>query len=145
MTEQPYIEADWIPEPLRPVVKALCRVGSELSVQIARGPLQERLGAELGSNTDGDTQKALDVIADNAFARALRGAGVRYYASEERETVDEIDPTGTYALAIDPLDGSSNIDVNVSIGTIFSVYEAKEGAEESFLRDTDEQIAAGYL
>ncbi len=87
MTETSYIETEHIPVALRPVIGALCRIGSELSVQIARGPLEERLGAELGSNADGDTQKALDVIADKAFARALTGTGVRHYASEERETV----------------------------------------------------------
>ncbi len=145
MTDKSYIDAEHIPTALRPVIGALCRVGSELSLQIARGPLAERLGAEMGSNSDGDTQKALDVIADKAFAEALTGTGVRYYASEERETVEELDPAGSLALAIDPLDGSSNIDVNVSIGTIFSVFDAKDGAEESFLRDTNEQIAAGYL
>ena len=145
MSETSYIEMEQVPKALRPMIEALCRVGSELSVQIARGPLEERHGAELGSNTDGDTQKALDVIADKAFARALRGTGVRHYASEERETVEVLDPAGDFALAIDPLDGSSNIDVNVSIGTIFSIYPAREIPDDSFLRSSEEQIAAGYL
>ena len=84
-------------------------------------------------------------MADEAFAEALKSLGVRWYASEEQEEVVELDPNGRYALAIDPLDGSSNIDVNVSIGTIFSIFEANEGANESFLRPANEQIAAGYI
>ncbi|CUH64367.1 Fructose-1,6-bisphosphatase class 1 [Thalassovita gelatinovora] len=145
MSKTSYIETEHVPVTLRPMIEALCRVGSKLSLRIARGPLEERLGANLGSNSDGDTQKALDVIADQAFADALRGTGVRHYASEERETIEVLDPDGEFALAIDPLDGSSNIDVNVSIGTIFSIYPAGDTAENSFLRPSDEQIAAGYL
>jgi fructose-1,6-bisphosphatase I len=100
----------------------------------------------VGENIGRDQQKALDVKADEAFAAALTGTGVRYYASEERDVVVEIDRKGKYALAIDPLDGSSNIDVNVSVGTIFSVYEAKpEDPSGSFLRRGDEQIAGGYI
>ena len=84
-------------------------------------------------------------MADAAFAEALQTAGVRWYASEERDGVTEIDADGCLALAIDPLDGSSNIDVNVSIGTIFSILPAKEDAETSFLRRGADQIAAGYV
>ncbi len=131
--------------PLYPVINALCRVAIDLSDTIAMGPLSGALGAEVGSNLGGDTQKALDIQADDAFAEALKGTGVRWYASEEQEDAVEIDSKGGLALAIDPLDGSSNIDVNVSIGTIFSIYEAREDARESFLRRSDEQIAAGYF
>jgi fructose-1,6-bisphosphatase I len=66
-------------------------------------------------------------MADEAFADDLKTTAVRYYASEEQDEVVELNPEGKYALAIDPLDGSSNIDVNVSIGTIFSIFEAKPG------------------
>ncbi len=135
-----------IPEGLRPPMEALARVGAELCRTIKRGPLGGALAEAVGENTGGDQQKALDVLADDAFAAALKGSGVRYYASEEQDDVVEIDPDGKYALAIDPLDGSSNIDVNVSIGTIFSIFEARPGdAHGSFLRPTDEQIAGGYI
>ncbi len=135
-----------IPEGLRPTMEALAEVGAELCRTIKRGPLGGSLAEAVGENTGGDQQKALDVLADDAFAAALRGSGVRYYASEEQDDVVEIDEGGTLALAIDPLDGSSNIDVNVSIGTIFSIFEAKPGdAHGSFLRPTDEQIAGGYI
>ncbi len=145
MDHTPVISDDLIPENLRPVIRTLAGIATELARTIASGPLGGALGAEVGSNTDGDNQKALDVLADERFAAALKGSGVRWYASEEREDVVEIDPEGTLALAIDPLDGSSNIDVNVSIGTIFSIRPAKDGGEESFLRPGTEQIAAGYF
>ncbi len=134
-----------IPADLFPLIDGLCTVGVELAKTIARGSLGQTLGGAVGENSDGDQQKALDVMADEAFANALKSLGVRWYASEEQEVVVELDPKGKYALAIDPLDGSSNIDVNVSIGTIFSIFEAKEGADESFLRPASEQIAAGYI
>ncbi|MBK5933848.1 D-fructose 1,6-bisphosphatase [Rhodovulum imhoffii] len=143
--ETPIRDLAHIPARLRPIMAALCEVGAELSHTIQRGPLGGALGAEVGVNTDGDGQKALDVMADEAFGARLRSASVRWYASEEQEEVVELDPEGAFALAIDPLDGSSNIDVNVSIGTIFSIYEAKDEANASFLRPAQEQIGAGYI
>ena len=144
-TEHPVRELEHIPAPLRPIMAALCEVGSQLAHTIQRGPLGAALGEEVGVNTGGDGQKALDIIADEAFADRLKSAGVRWYASEEQEEVVELDPEGQYALAIDPLDGSSNIDVNVSIGTIFSIFEARDGGDESVLRPASEQLAGGYI
>ncbi len=134
-----------IPEKLHATMEALAQVGGELCRTIKRGPLGGALAEAVGENTGGDQQKALDVLADDAFAAALKGRGVRYYASEEQDDVVVIDEDGTLALAIDPLDGSSNIDVNVSIGTIFSIFEAVDDPHASFLRPTDEQIAGGYI
>lgn len=134
-----------VPERLRPCIRALCATAAQISRLIARGPLGGQLGAAMGENTDGDQQKALDVMADEAFTAALAGAGIRHYASEEQDTVVTLDPAGDLALAIDPLDGSSNIDVNVSIGTIFSIFDAAETPEASFLRPAAEQIGAGYF
>jgi fructose-1,6-bisphosphatase I len=146
MTEQPAIvDKSHIPERLHPVMEALAKVGVELCRTIKRGPLGGSLAAAVGENTGGDQQKALDVMADDAFAEALKGSGVKYYASEEQDDVVVIDEDGGLALAIDPLDGSSNIDVNVSIGTIFSIFDAVEGAHESFLRPASEQISGGYI
>ncbi|QDL92786.1 class 1 fructose-bisphosphatase [Paroceanicella profunda] len=127
------------------LIGALGGVAVEVSRLIARGGLSSSLGAAVGRNSDGDGQKALDMIADDAFAACLPGTGVRWLVSEEREGVTEIDPSGTLALAIDPLDGSSNIDVNVSIGTIFSIRAAQASPEESFLAPADGQLAAGYV
>jgi len=146
MTEDvSFLSPDHVPAALYPAVAAMCRVANDLSRTIAMGPLAGALGASVGSNMGGDTQKALDVQADDAFAAALKGTGIRWYASEEQDDPVEIDPDGTLALAIDPLDGSSNIDVNVSIGTIFSIFEAHPDAETSFLRPASEQVAGGYF
>lgn len=134
-----------IPQDLAPVIGALCKVAAELSHLISRGALGGRLGANVGENTDGDTQKALDVLADEAFFAALHGTGLRWYASEERDAVAPLDPGGALALAIDPLDGSSNIDVNVSIGTIFAIQPALDDADATFLRDGHALRAAGYF
>jgi fructose-1,6-bisphosphatase I len=134
-----------IPENLRPVIEAMCATGAQLSRVIARGPLAGKLGAGVGENSDGDQQKALDVMADEMFEAALRGTGVKYYASEEQEDVLTLDADGTFALATDPLDGSSNIDVNVTIGTIFSIFPVAASATASFLRPARDQICAGYI
>lgn len=134
-----------IPAELVPLMTALAAVGRDTARLIARGPLGGALGESVGENTGGDTQKALDVIADEAFMAALKGAGVRWYASEEQDDVVEIDEGGSLALAIDPLDGSSNIDVNVSIGTIFSIRRAGPDGVQTFFGPGTEQIGAGYI
>ncbi|WP_163848321.1 class 1 fructose-bisphosphatase [Pseudooceanicola aestuarii] len=139
------IDPTHIPENLYPVLDALCATGAQLSQVIARGALGPSLAAGVGENSDGDQQKALDVMADEMFEAALRGTGVRHYASEEQEEVLTLDADGAWALATDPLDGSSNIDVNVTIGTIFSIFPATADANASFLRPASEQVAAGYI
>jgi fructose-1,6-bisphosphatase I len=134
-----------IPSDVVDVVLALSSVAIELSKKIARGALEGAMGALVGENTDGDAQKALDIIADEMFFKQICKTSVRWFASEEREEVIEANASGRLALAIDPLDGSSNIDVNLSIGTIFSIYDAKETPNESFLRPGSDQIAGGYI
>ena len=134
-----------IPAELRPLMGALAGCGVELARRIAKGEVDNGHSVELGSNSDGDQQKPLDVIADELFASALVGVGVRWYASEEREEVIEVDQYGAFGLAIDPLDGSSNIDVNVSIGTIFSIMPALDDGDASFLRKASDQLAGGYI
>ena len=135
----------YIPAELRPLMGVLAGSGVELARRIAKGEVDNGHSVELGSNSDGDQQKPLDVIADELFASALVGVGVRWYASEEREEVIEVDQHGAYGLAIDPLDGSSNIDVNVSIGTIFSIMPALDDGDASFLRKASDQLAGGYI
>lgn len=127
------------------VLACLAEVGGQLARLIQANGLTSDLGAAAGVNTDGDSQKTLDLLADQMFRTALSATKVRYFASEEQQDVVEINPKGNLALAIDPLDGSSNIDVNVSIGTIFSIFRAAGGPNESFLRPAKEQIAAGYI
>ena len=144
--DQPAFAGADVPEHLQQVMNRLAAVGADHARRIARGGIDDGdLAGAVGTNAGGDGQKALDVIADDAFRDALIGTAVRFYASEEQEDVVTLGPTGDLALAIDPLDGSSNIDVNVSIGTIFSIYPAAETAEASFLRPAAEQIAGGYI
>ncbi len=130
---------------LAATINALADVSAKLSNRISQGPLAGALSNTVGENTDGDAQKALDVIADDAFAAALADAPVRWYASEERDDVQSSNADGTLAVAMDPLDGSSNIDCNVAIGTIFSIFPAADDADASFLRPGHEQLAAGYI
>ena len=143
--DQTGLDGTEIPAALHDVMSRLCLAAADLAMLIARGGIDHDLGGAVGVNSDGDGQKSLDVIADDAFASALRGSAVRYYASEEQETVVELNAGGAFALAIDPLDGSSNIEVNVSIGTIFAIFSAGRDAESSFLRPATDQIAGGYV
>ncbi|HEY0274773.1 MAG TPA: class 1 fructose-bisphosphatase [Paenirhodobacter sp.] len=129
---------------LADLMQRLTDTAITLQTVIARNGISEDLSAAQGVNAGGDGQKALDVIADEAFKDALKDSAVLYYASEEDDDYITFD-NGTLALAIDPLDGSSNIDVNVTIGTIFSVFPAAATAEASFLRKGREQIAGGFV
>jgi fructose-1,6-bisphosphatase I len=101
------------------------------------------------ANGGGDIQKLLDLEADRLFLAAARSAGVAFYGSEEQDEAVAIAPAGTLALAIDPLDGSSNIETNVSIGTIFSVLpvEASHRADPAtvFRQPGRRQLAAGFF
>lgn len=139
----PSIDTTHIPARFRPLMLALARGGATLAGVIRRG--HGSLSAEVGTNCDGDGQKRLDIQADALFRDVLRDAGLRWYASEEQAAPMAMQPEGGFALAIDPLDGSSNIDTNVSIGTIFAVYPATEQAETSFLRPARDLIAGGYI
>lgn len=136
---------DHVPSNLRALMAEMAVAAIALSRMISRNGLDGALGAAAGTNTDGDAQKALDVIADDLFLAAARKGGVRHFASEEQDEVVLLNPTASLALAIDPLDGSSNIDTNVSVGTIFSIYDAADDPEVSFLRPVSEQIGAGYV
>lgn len=139
---------DKIPDTVDPALAAeldrLAGVAATLARRIARGGIDEQLGGAAGVNSDGNSQKALDVIADQAFMDAFAGSQIRHYASEEQESVVTLNPEGRFALAIDPLDGSSNIDTNVSIGTIFGLYPAADEPDASFLRPGRDLLASGY-
>lgn len=137
-----------VPPALHPLAEEIARAAVQLAGIIARNGLEQALGASAGTNSDGDTQKALDVLADDLFLQAARRAKLCHYASEEQDEViglAEAAPGAGWAMAIDPLDGSSNIDTNVSIGTIFSIYPAAATPEASFLRPVREQAGAGYV
>ena len=120
--------------------------------EINRAGLLEIAGAHGSQNVQGEEQQKLDVIANIRFIRALRNGGeVCTIISEEDEDIIQTgNINGKYIVAMDPLDGSSNIDVNVSIGTIFSIYRRKsetgcDGDLNDCLQRGTEQVAAGYI
>ena len=122
---------------------------------VNRAGLVDILGAEGNENIQGEQQQKLDVLADEAFIRAFKTGGeVCGIASEEHEDFiafeSEQAKNGKYVVLFDPLDGSSNIDVNVSIGTIFSIYRRKsptgtKATREDMLQKGSDQVAAGYV
>jgi fructose-1,6-bisphosphatase I len=119
------------------------------------GLVDHILGAQGGQNVQGEEQQKLDVVADEAFIKAFENGGeVCGIASEENDDFvafqSETAKKGNYIVLFDPLDGSSNIDVNVSIGTIFSIYRrispnGTEAVLEDMLQPGDQQVAAGYV
>ena len=121
-------------------IRALAAAAVRISAEI-RAPRQTLDAAAGEVNADGDVQKALDVLADEIILEAVRGAGVAAYMSEERDEAIPLAPGGRVIVASDPLDGSSNIGVNVSIGTIFSILPAGRGG----LLSGREQLAAGFF
>jgi len=128
-------------------ITGLADACAQLAAAIRAGAASASHGSVVGStNADGDSQRALDVIANTLILDALTATPVAFYASEEEKTVITLDAGGSLAVAVDPLDGSSNIDANMSIGTIFSIFTAIPGQPDaSFLRCSREQIAAGYV
>ncbi|MCA0366026.1 MAG: class 1 fructose-bisphosphatase [Spirosomataceae bacterium] len=120
--------------------------------EINRAGLVDIIGGFGSANVQGENQQKLDVIADIRFIRALKNGGeVAAIVSEEKENIIFTgNDHGKYVVAIDPLDGSSNIDVNVSIGTIFSIYRritpvGSQPTIEDFLQGGRKQAAAGYI
>ncbi|MBV1700849.1 MAG: class 1 fructose-bisphosphatase [Hyphomicrobiales bacterium] len=131
------------PQGVAPIITAIAAACVEIERLTSLGGLAGSLGASLGQNADGDTQKELDVRAQELMMVAMRQSGVAAIASEELEDWELCDAKGTFAVAFDPLDGSSNIDTNMSIGTIFSILPAK-GSDNPFTQPGHAQIAAGF-
>jgi fructose-1,6-bisphosphatase I len=123
--------------------------------QVNKAGLVNILGEAHNVNIQGETQQKLDVYADEVFIKALKASGIVCgIASEENDEIvlfdDDLSLDGNYVVCIDPLDGSSNIDVNVSIGTIFSIFrrispKGQKATIEDFLQPGTKQIAAGYI
>jgi fructose-1,6-bisphosphatase I len=137
---------------LRLLIEVVARAVKAIGVNISKGALAGVLGEAGTDNVQGEAQKKLDVIANEILMQANEWGGhLAAMASEEVEEVLQIPfdyPKGGFLLLFDPLDGSSNIDVNISVGTIFSVLRFPEGVkeptEQCFLQPGREQVAAGY-
>jgi fructose-1,6-bisphosphatase I len=143
------------PADLRFLIEVVARACKEISHQVSKGALGGVLGSMGTENVQGEVQKKLAVISNEILLEANEWGGhLAGMASEEMDNAYQIPgkyPKGAYLLVFDPLDGSSNIDVNVSVGTIFSVLRCPdrngdEGdlGEEAFLQPGTQQVAAGY-
>ncbi|MFT6872504.1 MAG: fructose-1,6-bisphosphatase I [Roseivirga sp.] len=137
---------------LSQLIRDLAYAGKVVNREINRAGLAGITGSYGAENVQGETQQNLDVAADIRFTRALKKGGeVAAIISEEVESVIDLNnPRAKYIVAIDPLDGSSNIDVNVSVGTIFSIYRrvspmGSPVQSEDVLQPGKDQVAAGYI
>ena len=144
-----------IPPELRLLLEIVARACKSISQAVNKGALggeNSILGTAGSENVQGEVQKKLDIIANEVLIEANEWGGhLAAMASEEMDSIYVVPnryPQGEYLLLFDPLDGSSNIDVNVSIGTIFSVLKKPEGTtavgEKDFLQAGNKQVAAGY-
>jgi len=141
-----------IPSQLRLLLEVVARACKSISQAVNKGALGGVLGSAHSENVQGEIQKKLDIIANEVLIEANEWGGhLAAMASEEMDAIYVVPnryPKGEYLLLFDPLDGSSNIDVNVSIGTIFSVLKMPEddrGVDEGdFLQPGRQQVAAGY-
>ena len=145
-------EKGLIPGELRLLLEVMARACKRISIAVSKGALGDVLGNAGTDNVQGESQMKLDVIANETLLEANEWGGhLAAMASEEMDhpyAIPNRYPKGEFLLVFDPLDGSSNIDVNVSIGTIFSVLRLREGVAEPtdahFLQPGTCQLAAGY-
>ena len=136
-------------EPVAETLRVLAGAAARVAQQIALGPLSPEAMPQGGStNSDGDVQKALDLMTDKIFMEALATAPVAVLVSEELAEPKRLTAGAPLVVAIDPLDGSSNIDNNVSIGTIVSILPSLAGAasdDAHFMQPGRNQLAAGFV
>jgi fructose-1,6-bisphosphatase I len=145
-------QKDWINADLRLLIEVVSRACKAISIAIGKGELAGMLGGAGSQNVQGEAQKKLDVISNEILLEANEWGGhLAAMASEEMDHPHQIPhrfPRGEYLLLFDPLDGSSNIDVNISVGTIFSVLRCPEGVtqpdDNAFLQPGTAQVCAGY-
>ena len=143
-----HLQQNNIPAELGSVLESIVAACSDISGKVRLGALAGVLGMAGTGNIQGEDQKKLDVIANDILIDVLKNnAHVAGLASEEEDTFVAANENGGYLVLFDPLDGSSNIDVNISVGTIFSVLTKPEGRlnTESFLQKGRDQVAAGYV
>ena len=139
-----------IPAGLQDLLLAVVNTCSNLSHEVAQGALIGLLGSAGSGNVQGEVQQKLDIIANDQLIDGVQGCkSLAGLASEEMELPVPVQGTGDYLLLFDPLDGSSNIDVNVSIGTIFSILKKQDPSAplqtSDFLLSGRHQAAAGYV
>jgi fructose-1,6-bisphosphatase I len=127
------------------VVGALAQASIEISDLTCCGALAGMTGKTQGRNIDGDIQTDLDICADQIIRAALSGTAVAALASEEAAAPEMFNPAAPVSVAIDPLDGSSNINTNMSVGTIFSIVPTPADVRAAFMQPGEAQLAAGFF
>lgn len=144
------LAADKVPAELELVINDVIVACKDIAYKLRQGELAGILGATEDENVQGETQKKLDVISNDLLKDMLvSNPFVRGIGSEEEDYTVAGSAAGKYLVTFDPLDGSSNIDVNLSVGTIFSILEAQDDRsgdqQEVFLQNGRKQVAAGYV
>lgn len=148
-----YVEQSEAGNKLSDTILSLCEASKIIAEALAKNGLPEsQLGVQIGeNNSDGDSQKALDVLADKAIIASFANKNVAAYLSEEQDTALLLEPDGDLIVCVDPLDGSSNIDNNASVGTIFSIVPRKSEIFEpeyillDALQPGKNQLASGFF
>lgn len=147
--QQQYTEC---PEALSPILQAISSASETVHKTVRKLDLADIRGSQGTYNSSGEEQQQLDIFAHNIFVEALEATGVvcAMTSEEEEGIIAFTDSAGNYVVAIDPLDGSPNIDVNAPIGTIFSVYQRcsprdSPVQEADALQSGQHQLAAGYV
>ena len=144
------LQEDGCPLELILLIRTLLAGCKEISFRVSQGELAGVLGSTLSENVQGERQKKLDVISNQILKDILSESGyVKALSSEEEDEVVGCNPDGKYLVSIDPLDGSSNIDINSLIGTIFSIQHAPQWMDpndpQAFLQPGTQMVAAGYV
>lgn len=134
---------------LASIITDLCNTGIDIAKLLKKGALADILGMAGNENVQGEEQKKLDVISNDMLIEALqKNAHCAGMASEEMDTFITANADGDYLVTFDPLDGSSNIDINMAVGTIFSILKKQTTealSESDFLQKGNEQVCAGYI
>lgn len=144
------LQQDGAPLELILLIRTLLAACKEISFRVSQGALAGVLGSTLSENVQGETQKKLDVISNQILKDILSESGyVKAISSEEEEGVVPCSPDGNYLVSFDPLDGSSNTEINSLIGTIFSIAHAPQWMKpedpSAFLQPGTQMVAAGYV
>lgn len=144
------LQNDGTPLELILLIRTLLAACKEISFRVNQGALSGVLGSTLNENVQGETQKKLDIISNQLIKDILKESGyVKAISSEEEDDVVPCHPDGKYLVSFDPLDGSSNIDINSLVGTIFSIMHAPSGYAaddpKAFLQPGTQVVAAGYV
>lgn len=146
----PVLKQDGVESDLIMLIRTILVASKDIAFRVSQGDLAGVLGSTLDENIQGEVQKKLDVLSNQLLKDMLmEDESVAAIASEEEDFVVGANPEGKFIVAFDPLDGSSNIDINGQIGTIFTIYNARNDvpfdSELQFAQKGSEQVCAGYV